>query len=94
MQLLAKNLKNLTSFFGADELSKNFWRNLGQIPSTCTRLLRFLFFYAFCIGCKLGKTNMFAGLMQDNKVMREKDICPKFCYGADLKFQAQYRAEL
>ena len=37
---------------------------------------------------------MFAGLMQDNKVMREKDICPKFCYGADLKFQAQHRAEL
>ena len=37
---------------------------------------------------------MFAVLMQDNKVMREKDICPKFCYGADLKFQAQYRAEL
>ena len=31
--------------------------------------------------------------MQDHKVMREKDICPKFCYEADLRFQKQYQAE-
>ena len=31
--------------------------------------------------------------MQDHKIMREKDICPKICYGADLTFQAQYQAE-
>ena len=30
-----------------------------------------------------------AGLMQDHKVMREKDICPKFFDGADLRFQTQ-----
>ena len=30
-----------------------------------------------------------AGLMQDHKVMREKDICPKFFDGVDLRFQTQ-----
>ena len=30
---------------------------------------------------------MFAGLKQIHKVIREKDTCPKFCDGADLRFQ-------
>ena len=36
---------------------------------------------------------MFAGLKQNHKVIREKDVCPKFCDGSDLRFQAQYQAE-
>ena len=42
---------------------------------------------------KLGITNLFASLKQNHKVIREKDICPKFCDGADFRFQAQYQAE-
>ena len=37
---------------------------------------------------------LFASLVQDHKVMRDKDICPKFFDGADhLRFQTQYQAE-
>ena len=31
---------------------------------------------------------LFAGLKQNHKVIQEKDICPEFCNGADLRFQA------
>ena len=49
-------------------------------------------FQSFFI-CKLGKSNLFADLKQNHKVNREKDICPQFCNGADLRFHAQYQAE-
>ena len=39
------------------------------------------------------KSNIFAGLKQIHKVIRDKDICPKSCHVADLNFQAQYQAE-
>ena len=36
---------------------------------------------------------MFTGLKQNHKVIREKDTCPKFCDGSDLRFQAQRQVE-
>ena len=36
---------------------------------------------------------MFAGLKQNHRVIREKDICPRCCDGADLRFQAHHQAE-
>ena len=36
---------------------------------------------------------IFAGMKQDHKVIREKDVCPKICNCADLRCQAQYSAE-
>ena len=36
---------------------------------------------------------MFTGLKQNHKVIRKKDICPKFLDGADLRCQAQHQAE-
>ena len=39
------------------------------------------------------QTNLFTGLKQNHKVIRKKDICPKFLDGADLRFQAQHQAE-
>ena len=35
----------------------------------------------------------FACLKQHHKVMREKEIYPKICKCADLRFQAQYSTE-
>ena len=80
-------------FFWAKWALAKFWRNLGQIPPISARQLWFLFFKAFCIWCKCRKSNLFAGLKQNHKVTREKDICPTFCEGADLRFQALYQAE-
>ena len=39
------------------------------------------------------KRKRLAGLMQYHKVVKEKDICPVLCYGADLRFQVMDQAE-
>ena len=91
LKVLILNLPDF--FFWAKWALAKFWRNLGQIPPISARQLWFLFFKAFCIWCKCRKSNLFAGLKQNHKVTREKDICPTFCEGADLRFQALYQAE-
>ena len=70
-------------------------RNLGQIPAPwiCAKQLWFLFPKLFVYDVFLGKLFFFSFLGQKHIVVREKDVFPKFCNGADLKFQIQYRAE-
>ena len=44
-------------------------KNFGESLNKTAQLLWFLFFSAFCVGCKLGKTNLSPGLKQNHTVL-------------------------
>ena len=100
MQLLAQNCGSLrlkplklNFLFGAKWALQEFWRSLGQTPVTppiCARQLWFLFFQAFCIWFKLGKTNVYAGLMQIIKLLEKRISALKFAMEqiSDFKLSA------
>ena len=68
---------------------KQFGENLANTNLSKTELgSLFLSFLFVELWCNLGETNSFAGLEQNHTVMGEKDFCPKFWCGADIKFQA------
>ena len=99
MQLLAQNLKVFKNkpqwlLFWANELSKKFWRNLGQILPIIARLLWFLFCQAVSMWYKLGKTDLLAGLRQNHKLLDKRISAINFLMEQISDFKPSTQAKL